>query len=334
MNIYGMRMTLAKFTANGETIVVPRHYVGSTPYFERPVEYEFQFGGDWGAYWEGRTETSPDCPQTLEWLMRPSGDRLPGVYLANFDVGTIGGSPAALSVAARTDSLLPGATTLLVEQADWKGLAGTDPPPDIVGKAVVVTQQPLTMKRAAVNAEETVLKGYFFGEPHFLGFDGVEFEFHGKESRYLLFQDESIRIVSEFAYNTDPRYPLDYTFVSALDMRLIDGKENRELRITAKEPLPDSPLLTHERDETKVNKTEALVAEARFIEGEVLEIARFDHGGYSFLVSRMIYGGSVHHLNMGISGDVKEATGIMGQTCLPPALRKPNESFEIFSATG
>jgi hypothetical protein len=161
------------------------------------------------------------------------------------------------------------------------------------------------------------------GDPHFVGFDGKEFDFHGHVGNYILYQDNAINIIGRFKFNTDPGFPLDYTYIS--EMRFQFG--NQDITITERYHNKEIPYFEREKDKKRINKT-CLASPVRYISGEIEDVYYLRHKNNIFIVSLMDYNG-IKHLNLTVKGNPKNATGIIGQTRLPQNERKANESFEI-----
>ena len=167
------------------------------------------------------------------------------------------------------------------------------------------------------------------GDPHYVGFDGDIFEYGGGQDHYLLYRDEYSVISAKHRFNTDPKYPLDQTFIREMCVRLRGQGSTKNYTISATRPLPAEPPFIAETDPAKLTKEEALPEKLRYITGDVLDITRLHHGGSLFVFSRMVYSGSIYHLNLRVIGKPTNATGVLGQTHLSPQHRQGHGTFKL-----
>lgn len=158
------------------------------------------------------------------------------------------------------------------------------------------------------------------GDPHFVGFDGERFDYHGeKDNDYLIYDDGEFKVTARFTEPDLTRFPhmVGMTFMTAIN---VNGREITPANIQRKSS-----------DEIKFETglVRGLLEELNFVMGSVhgLEVIKFAKG--ELIVTLMESGGD--HLNISMRlrtrMDNVNATGILGQTWMPKEQRKPNDEF-------
>lgn len=158
------------------------------------------------------------------------------------------------------------------------------------------------------------------GDPHFVGFDGEHFDYHGEiGGKYLIYYDGELNIIATFTepdLNIGPHLA-GMTFMTVLE---INGFE-----ITPK----DIPPAETEEIITETGMVRGIPDKMSFIGGATIGMNILEFSKGQLIVTSMDSAGL--HINIAfnlITLDY-EATGILGQTLLPKDKRKPNDEFKV-----
>jgi hypothetical protein len=169
------------------------------------------------------------------------------------------------------------------------------------------------------------------GDPHFVGFDGVAFNYHGNPGeKYLLFEQRGLRVEALFdledKIKDEPMFK-DSTFIKELYVTQGIGKNKVTTIYKAYDPV--EKFKEHNIIESKTGLARGIPKELAFIGGRILGGDHIEFPGGSITVSLFQIRNEARHLNVSMSLDsiFNKADGIIGQTTMPKYLRKPNESF-------
>jgi hypothetical protein len=160
------------------------------------------------------------------------------------------------------------------------------------------------------------------GDPHFVGFDGNRFGFHGKPgNRYLLYKDENVKIIASFA-----KYKRA-TVMDSMRLQFIDS-QIQDITIRSTDDFKTIPSLW------KSNDPRMLMVGFKTFQGTTSHAYRLKVEGILFIIDKRTFPDGQEFMNLMVSGQPKWATGIIGQTIFPKKERKPNESFLTLSPEG
>lgn len=159
------------------------------------------------------------------------------------------------------------------------------------------------------------------GDPHFVGFDGEGFEYHGeKNNDYLIYEDGELRIVAKFTEPDITQWPhlANMTFMTELD---ING-----VKVT-----PEMLTQMSEYDiQVKTGLVRGIPEAVGFVQGNVVGVEVIDFSKGQLIITSMDSAGLHINLTFKIDQSIEfTATGILGQTLLPKEERKSNDTFKV-----
>lgn len=164
------------------------------------------------------------------------------------------------------------------------------------------------------------------GDPHFVGFDGVRFDFHD-HGRFLLWRGAGLWVEGVFSMEDKGKDHADWkdkTFISELTV-IKNGKREAFHAYDKFDPLPEDIMLAGKR---------GLVQDLEFVPGNLIggRVINFP-AGKLVITQFEEHGFGVRHLNASFFLSIPwvKARGIIGQTLYPTYMRKPNEQWIIKS---
>lgn len=165
------------------------------------------------------------------------------------------------------------------------------------------------------------------GEPHFVGFDGERFDYHGDiKTWYRLWSGTGLQL--DALFDLEPRankYPLfrGTTFITRL--------EANDLRISIDDEAGWDLSPTQVEEDTGLAR--GLPEELQLIEGHVLGGRYVDFPAGRIVITRMQFLDEFKFLNASFllkeEFDRTGVSGIVGQTLQPKSARLPNPEFFV-----